>query len=394
MANPTSSLGTGNLANGDGFWLAINHYCLPMEHGDPFVNYYRRPPGSGAQWNECPNSNHYANPLGALSPAAGGSGFDGYVFVVDIPENATTASRLEIFDPGWCDETDFSNREEPDLDVWIYAPDETLNISSDNLADPFVAHRTWDADTQTDTNVSPNPPTVANCGWHEVYTMPAPGGQRRLWYVKIAAKVENDGYSLNQFGLRVLPASTGAICTSDGSGTCPNVYALDWLPIYRPRFGTLNTAEFFLANVPEYHEGKTLEVTLFDPGEGMREIEILDPAGDTVDFDYYTVDNDVFQLTGTGLGDSGPFNAQSGGSCQPPASSSTSYCVRVDGGGFNGRALQLKIDLTGHACAAVAGPPAGENCWFKVRYVAGSGTPTDRTTWKVRIIGDPIRLTE
>ena len=62
------------------------------------------------------------------------------------------------------------------------------------------------------------------------------------------------------------------------------------------------TAEFFLANVPEYHEGKTLEITLFDPGEGMQEIQILGPDGDTEDFDYWTVDSDVFGLTGSGLG--------------------------------------------------------------------------------------------
>ena len=382
MANPTSGLGTGNLTNGDGFWLSINHYCVPMEHGDPFVRYYRRPPGSGWSWNECPNSNHYANPLGELSPAAGGSGFDGYVFVVDIPEAATTSSTLQIYDPGWCSATDFSNKEESDLEGFIYAPDDTLNISSDNLADPHVQYVTWDAD-----NIN-----SGQCGWHDVYTMPAPGGERKIWYFKIRAKNENDGFAINQFGLRVLPASTGSICNSDSTPGCPNVYALDWLPIYRPKFGSLSTAEFFLANVPEYHEGKTLEVTLFDPGEGMREIEILGPDGNTVDFDYYTVDNKVFQLTGSGLGDSGPFNAASGSTCSPPSSSSTSYCVRVDGSpSFNGRALQLKIDLTGYSCA---GPSTAQNCWFKVRYVAGSGTPTDRTTWKVRIIGDPIRLTE
>jgi hypothetical protein len=395
MANPTSGLGMGNLTNGDGFWLSINHYCLPMEHGDPFVRYYRRPPGSGSAWNECDNTNHYANPLGELSPAAGGAGFDGYVFVVDIPEDATTSSQLQIYDPGWCSATDFSNLEEPDIEAFVYAPDNTLNISSDNLASTPVAHVTWDADNQDS----------GQCGWHNVFTMPAPPNERQLWYVKMRAVNENDGYALNQFSLRVVPGSTGDLCSSDSASSlpvvvgCPNVYALEWLPIYRPNFGGASTAEFFLANVPDYHEGKTLEVTLFDPGEGMREIEILHPNGDTADFDYWTVDNDVFELTGNGLGDSGPFNAESGVSsslgdsngCLPPGTSSTSYCVRVDTGtSFNGRALQLKIDLTGHSCA---GPITAQNCWFKVRYVAGTDVH-DRTTWKVRIIGDPIRLTE
>ena len=33
----------------------------------------------------------------------------------------------------------------------------------------------------------------------------------------------------------------------------------------------------------------------------------------------------------------------------------------------------------------------GSSCWWKIRYQF-SGTPTDRTTWSVNVIGDPVHL--
>ncbi len=33
----------------------------------------------------------------------------------------------------------------------------------------------------------------------------------------------------------------------------------------------------------------------------------------------------------------------------------------------------------------------GTKTWWKVRYTAGSA-PTDRTTWSVNIVGDPVHL--
>jgi hypothetical protein len=33
----------------------------------------------------------------------------------------------------------------------------------------------------------------------------------------------------------------------------------------------------------------------------------------------------------------------------------------------------------------------GTKVWWKIRYTV-AGSPTDRTTWSVRIIGDPVHL--
>jgi hypothetical protein len=32
------------------------------------------------------------------------------------------------------------------------------------------------------------------------------------------------------------------------------------------------------------------------------------------------------------------------------------------------------------------------NYWWKIKYTMTNGAPTDRTTWSVNIVGDPVHL--
>ena len=41
-----------------------------------------------------------------------------------------------------------------------------------------------------------------------------------------------------------------------------------------------DTATFYLAEVAALHAGKTMQLTLFDSGEGAQSIEVLDPNGE------------------------------------------------------------------------------------------------------------------
>lgn len=379
MGNPTSALGTGNLddpsdvgdpAKADGFWLAINHHCQYLRNGDPFVQYV----------NGCTSGG--AVPIGALPVAQGGAGWSGYVFVVDMPAAATGTAVIEIRDPGWCANKDgVYGSAEPDIEAFVYNPDGDL-FSSNNLSQVANLHVPWDADNQG-----------SNCGWQTIDTITATGS-RALWYVKLRPQNEPDDVWINTFSLRVRKTSAAAnapICDSSTvtPNTCPSLYALDWLPIYRPDFKnpdgtTIETAEFFLADIPAYHDGKMLELTLFDPGEGMKEIRILNPDGNQPYFDYREAQQSVL-----GLGADASWKPADSGVCvQGP------YCLNVDSpyAKFNSDAVQIRVPLTSYSCQTLA---TGENCWWKVQYYTESSSGvTDRTTWKVRIIGDPIRLTE
>ncbi len=409
MGNPSSGLGMGNLEDpsdvgalaNDGFWLAINSSCELRANGDNFVDQLG---------NNCTGT---VNPVGRLPVASGGAGWDGYTFVADMPAGAGAAD-LQIRNPGFCDNSYFgevldasTTLEEPDLLANVYGPDTTPLLASDVLdqigsrvAGPIV----YDGDVYG-----------AACGWQTIYTIPGGAAQRQLYYLKLQADASIGGsIDINTFSLRVKPTAAAAnegLCTSLSDGGCPQIYALDWLPIYRPSFPILDvfgnptfephpdgppnppvqafekTAEFFLANIPAFHEGKVFELTMFDPGEGMKEIRILDPDGNYVDFEWRRANNFVLEDPGA----DGGFGPNHNGATTPSCASGD-HCLDVTGNAFNGDAIQLRMDLDGYSCQDLGG--GNVNCWWKVEYFTQGSGVTDRTNWSVRIIGDPIRLTE
>jgi hypothetical protein len=115
-------------------------------------------------------------------------------------------------------------------------------------------------------------------------------------------------------------------------------------------------------------------IQLFDPGEGARTIEVLDPNGNPVSFDYENVEG----FTPTYSGTTNLLDV-SGAGPQPPNRSSTFK--------FNERKMQLTIDLPANYAALY-----GTSTWWKLRYTTSSSGVTDRTTWSVAIVGDPLRL--
>jgi hypothetical protein len=389
MGNPTSGLGTGDLsATSDGVWLAINHNCTGRPQGDPFSPAYF----GGSNTRSCPpNAATGANPIGPLSVANGGADFKGYVFIADIPAAAVGQTHFEIRNPGDCNEGIESNIA-PDLLVEVFDADDTLLISSDNLSQPPVFSRVY-----TPANGCPAG------GWVRSYTLPAPPSDpltgdpmRQLYYVRISADrtLPGDGGTppntqsngINIFSLRLVKASGGGICTAVSDPGCPNIYAAEWLPIYRPVFDPSVSSTFFLAEISEEHQGKTLEITLFDPGEGMDNLQILDPFDNPAAFEYRRQD---CTIAGLYCGAGGDTAFQNNNTC------GGNPCLDVTGSAgdsnyYNDNMLQLQIVLLPtYSCD-------GGDCWWRVQYTPRTTgrLPTDRTTWKVRVIGDPIRLTE
>lgn len=177
----------------------------------------------------------------------------------------------------------------------------------------------------------------------------------------------------NQWGMvaRYQGAAGNGLC--DGRGTtptavlCPRVYGRDAISVYANTSDA--TASFFLAEIPDYHVGKTLEIELWDPGEGGSKIEILQPNGS----DSWTLHNF----------DWASFNDN--GSSHSSASNVSS--VSVTDSVFNGRLLRIRIQLDGYN-------PPDDNQWWKIQYTFTSGSVTDRTTWSARVVGDPVHLIE
>ena len=198
------------------------------------------------------------------------------------------------------------------------------------------------------------------------------------------------------YSLRVVPAGTtgSSSCSRigpDGTSGCPNIVAKDYLTSYTHAKmfpgGTIGRAELYLAEIEPFYAGKTLQVELFDPADGIDAVRIIDPSGNYVPFSWYTGDCAVYSY-GCGKGDLGSKGSQITQTC------SGDPCLKQQSGySFQDRTVFLEIPLASdYDCAAPAGQP--RDCWWKVEYEDNNSNANETTTWGVTILGDPVHLIE
>ncbi|MEZ5341960.1 MAG: hypothetical protein R2706_11060 [Acidimicrobiales bacterium] len=140
--------------------------------------------------------------------------------------------------------------------------------------------------------------------------------------------------------------------------------------------------------MPAEHAGKTLDIKLFDAGEGMNYLQVLSPTNVPQNFTWYSA---ACRDTGfcTSPDDLTGGTGMSGSCAGKP-------CLSVTGNKFQNNEATLRITLpANYTCTT--------NCWWKVRYVPLSGidpatgqayTVHDATEWSVAVTGDPVRLTD
>lgn len=130
---------------------------------------------------------------------------------------------------------------------------------------------------------------------------------------------------------------------------------------------------FYLAQIDAVHAGKTMIVTLFDPGDvtGDATLRIKSPDGNAY--------NDA------------TFNYSSDNG-RPSGSNVTSVLVRSGGTSYyENSVLTIEIPLP-QTYGDVGLTPSGEILpgWWKIEYTVGGGN--DTTTWEVSIRGNPVHL--
>lgn len=425
LGSPRNYLGTNTLmtdyglsgTNGvENFFLAISGECTQRENGDRIVtramnisasNYSCTPPQNGS----------IANP--EYDP-------DGYFFGVTVPPAAAGSTvRLQMYDaphcPGIRSGTEFN----------------TESLSSGSPVDYRVTTRRYDnldpiLGTQLDTvtfegasggnGECRDGPTnrddecrfdnrLREC-WTTVATLTnAAAGDYTIQVDPIF--VNNRAHTHNLFALRAKtggssarfdPCSGDRAITVPGAGvpatppysaSCVQVYGLEHLPIAAR--GT-TTPIFFLSSIDSRHNGKILEVTLFDSGEGAGTIELLDPSGRPATFTWQVLCADA-STPGSPWscpqGDAQPSRTGSGGASvqviDVSGTGTQSFPNNSSPSTFNDRLLRLRVQLPTDIDAAYNGAT-----WWKIRYSgsfgSGSGFAGDRTTWSVRLLGDPVRL--
>ncbi|MGH1491421.1 MAG: pilus assembly protein TadG-related protein, partial [Acidimicrobiales bacterium] len=283
LGNPTSGLGTGNIPEGtlglpnDQMWLALTAYCSDHEQGDPFaVGYYDGPSYFNGH-QTCGSSPNSVFPEATANPT-----FDpeAYVFVVEYQPGSPSVD-IDVYEPGsGCGGSGSTGDGTwaPLLYFQVYGPSDTTD-HRDFIANhtPTVVSYSWDACISNSANGDGWWPLLNNGA-----TPSATGG-----YYYVVASTRNpslpdphpaDNYwaesGQNSFSMRALRNGETQLCAySSADPTCPQVYALDWLPLYRDIASSEEA--FYLAEISEDHAGETLVVTFFDAAEGIDNLQFV-----------------------------------------------------------------------------------------------------------------------
>ncbi|HYA69462.1 MAG TPA: pilus assembly protein TadG-related protein [Acidimicrobiales bacterium] len=434
------------------FWLAISGYCTAREDGDEYMSAYdgnHQPAGTVCPVNAIAPSTTFANV--DYNP----TGYVYDIDDPPTPGGLTTANdvTLEIYDPaynpppnGTCNGAAGSNAGDSSLEAcgvatsittnWLlYAPSPgPFNPSGTVLAPAGGASRSNPGVFRT------GDPTCEN-HWCSLYTIPAgsPAGNYRLnlW----TSTNEPNSAGTNQFSLRAMigdgPTPCALTCTTasvDNSNSfvpcstiaengnpanpqCPEIEGDTSMSIYVNAPGSAQCttpiprqeqasvggpiidvtapepcATFYLAQVNPDYAGKTMTVTLFDPGEGATAIEIIQPDGQLAQFTYQTVDTPAEDGPNSGA----QYISNDGN--DPPSHLVSCICNpglkpgalsgRVSPSEYNDRYLQIEATLPAGSVLAQNGG------WYRVVYVFNGASVSDRTTWDVSIGGDPIHLVQ
>ncbi len=164
------------------------------------------------------------------------------------------------------------------------------------------------------------------------------------------------------------------------------VYGIGAMQAFSPLPGN-ETSEFYLAQIEDVHAGKTMVISLWDPGDtgsltGDLRIRIPNAGG------YTNATLNWTAQRGTSNG-----NASS---CNNATGSGTSIATHASGSQrFNGCWVTIEIPIPVTYSTAVAPPGEPEPGWWKIQYVmsgSASNTSFDVTTWQVAIRGNPVHL--
>jgi hypothetical protein len=424
MGSPRNFLGTGDLAGvlpaaidtpaqRPGFWLAISGQCSSKENGDRIMarttrNYTQqtanpRPVGASAGSFRCATNSIVQN----------NAEFDprGYFYGIKVPQGYAGGSiSIEVYDAAACSASSIDSTAVFDTTYVVRRNDNPYPPEATVLATRSIAGG-------ADTNTCATPASLTSGGyrggWRQIYSIASPTpGTYYLQVYTATTGTDTTRHGSNGFALRAnVGGGTWEPCTGDPNdpvsgrpGTlpasnCPNVFGIDNMGVYANLSGT--SATFYLAQVEAEHQGKQMQIDLFDPGEGSRLLEVLDPNGQPASFSWEVLCYDGSEPVGSTCpgGDATPtggwrstapttsldlWGNQSG---NPPQSwNPQPGPYRISTSKYSDRTLRLTVPLPSNFAAVY-----GSRTWWRIRYTVGDA-PTDRTTWGVSIKGNPVRL--
>ena len=296
----------------------------------------------------------------------------GYLYIINVPQSMVGQTlNVSLYDAGNYARSNYPNVETADngtvnTQFELFAPDTTPLDAFDGLNSTYSqsgkcstgSGRVYIANGASETTYKNKWATLCS---RTVTT----AGQ---WILQVKSSnisgVTDAGDGWNQFSLK-----------ATGSGTTqPTLFTTGDLSLFNnlPGLSGSFTSTFYLARIDPIHKGKTLVVSLFDPGDGAGGdyfVNLRGPGDSQLACSYRTRGS----TTSTSL---------------------TNCRIATRSGGtnvYNGKWLDLNVQIpNNYTCTT--------DCWWKVKYefnnIPASSGPNDRTVWSARVIGDPVHLVE
>jgi Flp pilus assembly protein TadG len=357
MGSPTRCFGrdpTGTYCTDDpnSFWAAVSAPYTLRENGDPYSTHCFTPSNSV---NTCNTWN--------TDYARSGS-YPGYYYAVEVGSGASNLT-VKVYDPSHYERSSL-NEETGDK---RYSP-------GTSSGEPGVTtrYRFYNVDS-TPSDPTDNP-LVPGCdytlapddfpglenNWGTLCTI---GGSLTPGIYVFHVESEGIGAGSNQF----------SIAATTGSGPQPRVYGINDMSIWSNDLSSGGT-DLYLVEIEEIHAGSKLELQLFDPGDaqGNSWMSVRKPNGSggfvTPNCDWTSEDYWGAQ-TGSGSG-----------TCSWQTTDTSLPDRRV----FNNQWITAIIDIpSDYTCNS-----GFDGCFWLMDLDLSS--PNERTVWRARVIGNPVRL--
>jgi Flp pilus assembly protein TadG len=407
----------GDQADGkQSFWASINGPLDLKEQGDAYspkweegpTDPQKYPDGGSSSFNRwtpkpcCTNHQQWGTPI--TNPDQQPSGFTGYNYQIVVPPGSgsiqvqiynpafiydtscpftgvvpakSTGDRIDIDaakDPAFgCAKTDKKN-EYMQMTYSLYSVPLLFERSADQLVPatqsqpmPFQPPSLDLVDSLGHCVLTPSTPywdpqkqaCVADPGyidqWYTLYTIP---NSASLQTYRLSVQATGY-YGSKNYAVRL--TSPGNIAPPAGV----RVFAWNNMCAYFSLTGEGGDTIFDLAEIPADYAGKTLNFSLFDPGDssGNVDMKVLDPSGNPVQlvpssYTWIRTTNNRTELEASIGGD------------------------HI----YNGLWLQFPITIPG-----TYNPAAGQD-WWQIEYLTPNGAPTDKITISVTLSGSPVHL--
>jgi Flp pilus assembly protein TadG len=405
LGSPRNFLGTNQDASipnaqRENFWLSVSGYCARHEMGDRITT---RTDSNGSTFQGCqPGVN------GVRSNPEFNTSSPGYFYGVQFTA-AGGSHTIQVYDAPHCqyNSPGAAGDSGADESGGASARQYTFRLRRPG-PDPTTAAIV--------SSVTLSPSDCASWGsvWHDLFTITNPA-QDEIWYLEIVPVQPADtsgadaAEGQNQMSLRVATGGSFTPCSTDPgivgyTASCSvNLFGLTHLGVYANAAGS--NPSFFLADVGPEHRGKIMEVELFDSAEGAQGIELIPPTTSPGTEPPVTVTWEIACMDGSYRSDNSGSCATSTGEIAPPGGYGPFTATRIDVSGtattaqrpwgdrnvqdgrFSDRLMRLRYTLPSTYASG-----SNPQTWWRIRYIVGGSGLGDRTTWTVRIQGDPVRL--